>query len=77
MRQIRVGDVFTEAELSEAIDLVERNAIPIDQLMERVVTDEVMARINASTGQENDRRYMAYALENAVKTVARYHRRNS
>lgn len=77
MRQIRVGDVFTEAELSEAIDIVERNALPTDKLMERVVTDEVMARINESTGQENDRRYMAYALENAVKTVAHYNRRKA
>ena len=33
------------------------------RIRDEIITDEVMKRIDGETGQENDRRYMAYRLE--------------
>ena len=56
-------DLFTEDEVLRARKLLQESAIPHQAILDTIVTDEVMARIDLSTGQRNDRRYMAYRLE--------------
>ncbi len=50
-------DLFTAEEIKAAKG---RDA---DYIVEHVVTEEVMRRIDRVTGQENLRRYMAYRLQ--------------
>lgn len=59
-------DLFTEDEVSRArsviatsMDLRQRH----QRLFDEIVTPEVMARIDAATGQANNRDYMAYRVE--------------
>lgn len=56
-------DLFTEDEVRRARKLLQESAIPHQAILDTIITDEVMARIDLSTGQRNDRRYMAYRLE--------------
>ena len=59
-------DLFTAAEVQRAKDIIATSmdgAQASSRIRDEIVTDEVMQRINRDTGQENDRRYMAYRLE--------------
>ena len=59
-------DLFTAAEVQRAKDIIttSRDRAHVSQrIRDEAVTDETMERINRETGQENDRRYMAYRLE--------------
>lgn len=56
-------DLFTEDEVRRARKLLKESAIPHQAILDTIITDEVMERIDLSTGQRNDRRYMAYRLE--------------
>lgn len=59
-------DLFTADEIQRAKDIIatSRDTPQISQrIHDEIITDEVMARINKGTGQENDRKYMAYRLE--------------
>lgn len=57
-------DLFTEDEVARAKRLVARNPLNAHPyIREEIVTDEVMKRIDETTGQANDRNYMAYRLE--------------
>lgn len=65
-KEFQLGDLFTEAEIDRARTLYLRCA---PGTFNRIVVEEVvkaaMPRIDRVTGQENDARYMGYALENA------------
>ena len=58
-------DLFTDGEIRRARAILRKAGAGSAhvQLMEYVVTAEVMERINRQTGQENDRSYLAYRLE--------------
>lgn len=56
-------DLFTEDEVRRARKLLKESTIPHQAILDTIITDEVMARIDLFTGQRNDRRYMAYRLE--------------
>ena len=59
-------DLFTSDELKRAKDIIatSRDSAQASQrIRDEIVTEEVMERINRESGQENDRRYMAYRLE--------------
>ena len=59
-------DLFTTDELKRAKDIIatSRDSAQVSQrIRDEIITDEVMERINRESGQENDRRYMAYRLE--------------
>lgn len=59
-------DLFTSDELKRAKDIIatSRDSAQASQrIRDEIITDEVMKRIDGETGQENDRRYMAYWLE--------------
>lgn len=56
-------DLFTEDEVQRAKTILKASSTPHARILDEIVTDEVMQRINRDTGQENDRRYMAYRLE--------------
>lgn len=53
-------DLFTEDEVQRAKTILKSSHT---RILGEIVTDEVVQRINRDTGQENDRRYMAYRLE--------------
>lgn len=59
-------DLFTAAEVQRAKDIIatSRDSTQASsRIRDEIITDEVMKRIDGETGQENDRRYMAYRLE--------------
>ena len=59
-------DLFTAAEVQRAKDIIATSmdgAQVSSRIRDEIITDEVMKRIDGETGQENDRRYMAYRLE--------------
>ena len=64
-------DLFTAAEVQRAKDIIatSRDSAQASQrIRDEIVTEEVMERINHESGQENDRRYMAYRLEYVAST---------
>ena len=65
-------DVFTPEEVERAAEIVREEDLGrlVSRLKNEIVTEEVMARIDRETGQENDRRYMAYRLEWVARTVS-------
>ena len=59
-------DLFTAAEVQRAKDIIATSmdgAQASSRIRDEIITDEVMKRINRESGQENDRRSMAYRLE--------------
>ena len=59
-------DLFTRDEVQRAKDIIATSmdgAQVSSRIRDEIITDEVMKRIDGETGQENDRRYMAYRLE--------------
>lgn len=59
-------DFFTEDEVRRARDIIKssRDSPQIHQrILVEIINDEVMARIDTATMQENSRDYMAYRLE--------------
>lgn len=66
MNDLHRVDLFTSDELKRAKDIIatSRDSAQASQrIRDEIITDEVMKRIDGETGQENDRRYMAYRLE--------------
>lgn len=62
-----IGDIFTPAEIDLARDLYAK--APAGTFAARCAAEIVapaLPRINARLGQENDARYLAYALELAL-----------
>ncbi len=65
MTSYTVGELFTGLELTAARQLY-LDSPPgsfCDNVVNVVLTPNVMARINAKTGQENNARYLGYMLE--------------
>lgn len=57
-------DLFTEDEVQRAKTTLKSSSVTShSRILDEIITDEVAQRINRDTGQENDRRYMAYRLE--------------
>ena len=66
MNDLHRVDLFTSDELKRAKGIIatSRDSAQASQrIRDEIVTEEVMERINRESGQENDRRYMAYRLE--------------
>lgn len=61
-------DLFTDTEVKAAQEIL--NTSPIwevnHKILNDVVTEETMARIDRETGQQNDRLYMAYRLQHII-----------
>lgn len=68
-RSFPMSDLFTDAQLKRAMRIVHGSATPNAQLIDEIVTPR-MGHINRVTGQQNDARYIAYALEAAVGEAA-------
>ena len=56
-------DLFTEDEVQRAKAIMRDGPTPHTRILDEIISDETMQRINRDTGRENDRRYMAYRLE--------------
>lgn len=71
---IAVGELFTVNELMDALRLYKecysKGECFASKAAEQIITDSVLARINDKTGQQNDRKYIAYLLEYAVQQAA-------
>lgn len=64
-------DLFTRDEVQRAKGVIATSrdsAHASQRIRDEIVTEEVMERINHESGQENDRRYMAYRLEYVAST---------
>lgn len=57
VRHFTVGDLFTEGEIRKAKGLSHQ------EILDQIVTPEKMKYLERVTGQENNRRYMAYMVE--------------
>ena len=58
-------DLFTDREVQAARVILKSSHDSVQahrRILNEIVTDEVMARIDADTGQPNSRDYMAYRL---------------
>lgn len=67
-----LGDLFTAEELDRAATL--RDSCEDHEFASRCaseIVEPVLPRINRATGQENDARYLAYAILNALGQVRR------
>jgi hypothetical protein len=66
-KHISIADFLTEAEIEQAITIY-KTAAPgtfARLVAEQIITPN-MARINKALGQENDSRYLAYAVEHVL-----------
>ena len=61
-------DLFTRGEVRHARTILAAGGLVNKKLHDDVLTEDVMQRINEQTGQENNRRYMAYRLEYVAGT---------
>jgi hypothetical protein len=67
---ITLPQFLTEAQIAEAIQLYEANSdLAVEQICKRVIEPN-MAVINAKLGQENDARYLAYAVVHVLLQAA-------
>lgn len=68
-----IGELFTGAEIDKAVQLYKQQSSQskfIDEVVQAIVKP-ALPRINRLTGQENDARYLAYALEYAIISSSR------
>jgi hypothetical protein len=73
VKTVTLPDFLTEEQIAEAVQLYEAEAEGIDateQILTRVIEPN-MAAINKKLGQENDARYLAYAVVYALSQAAR------
>jgi hypothetical protein len=74
-----LGELFTDSEIDEAVILCGHHAqthtSPISDLVSMVVAP-ALDRINKTTGQDNDARYLAYVLVSACNTLAQTREEN-
>lgn len=65
--EVTLQDLFTSDEIERAKKLY-REASPgtFNRLVVKEIVEPAMDRINKVTGQENDARYIGYALENVL-----------
>ena len=64
---VKIGDLFTEDDIRRAVACLRTDDRGF--IRTGIVTEEKMRVINAATGQENDRDYMAYLLEYVAGVV--------
>jgi hypothetical protein len=62
-RQIGIQDILTDSEIQRAIEFSDHDKI-LSELIE-----PNMDRINQSVGQENDARYLAYAVQHILRAA--------
>lgn len=72
MKTARISDFLTGDEISQAIKLYKESAPGTfaTNCAERIISPN-LTRINSSLGQENDPKYLAYAVEAAIMHSAR------
>ena len=69
MKSVTLPQFLTEAQIAEAVRLYEihgpASSVTVTKILERVIEPN-MAMINAKLGQENNARYLAYAVLHAL-----------
>jgi hypothetical protein len=68
-KQVRLGDLFTEAEIDQAIKLWNESPETFHKRAKVEIVEPAIPRINARTGQQNDAGYFAYAIEAALSIL--------
>jgi hypothetical protein len=71
MKQITITDFLTEAEIKKAVELY-LTAAPgtFARLVDEQIITPNIERINTALGQENDSRYLAYAVEYVISQTS-------
>jgi hypothetical protein len=75
MKHFNIAQILTETEIDKAWQLYQ--SVPESLFAEAVDNQLIkpnMERINKALGQENDSRYLAYAVEFAFVTTANRHK---
>lgn len=67
-KTVRIGDMFTDAEITKMRKLFKEGKRAKDIAAE--VIEPVLKRVNESTGQDNDALFLAYAIEYALSKGA-------
>ena len=65
-------DVFTTEEVERAKRIIKASMDELqktNRIMDEVITEDVMQRIDRETGQVNFRRYMAYRIQKIVVDI--------
>lgn len=68
-KSFTVGELFTEIEIKRAVLIWKTDRTNFHRRAVTEIVEPVLPRINKTTGQENDARYLAYMLEFVVLTV--------
>jgi hypothetical protein len=67
MKNFSVGEIFTDKQLKLAAKICKNNPTPANELCEKI-TKPHLEEINRITGQINDAKYWAYALEYVINS---------
>lgn len=73
-KMVKVGDLFTEAEIKRAAALFDKHqqsGLKLVDALQTEVVEPALPRIDTATGQRNDARYLAYVLEYAMRNFGR------
>ncbi len=70
-KSVTIGELFIVPELKLAQKIWTKDRHNFHQRVKDEIVTPAMVRINATTGQENDAAYLAYALEYAIQNEPR------
>lgn len=65
-RTFMIGEIFTVEEIKKALAIWSTDRTNFHRRALAEIVEPAMDRINETTGQENDARYLAYALQFVV-----------
>lgn len=68
-KTVQLGQLFTAAELVAALEIIKNDRLHFHNRARDEIVKPSLARINKTTGQENDPDYLAYALEAVLVTT--------
>ena len=68
-KSVTLPDFLTEVQIADAIRLYEAHGMDAVGTIQSQVIEPNMAEINAKLGQENDARYLAYAVVHALSQL--------
>lgn len=66
MKRVTIEDILTEDEIKRAVELWADSPTGFHKRVLVELIEPNRARINASLGQENDARYLAYLIEYVI-----------
>lgn len=71
MKTITVGQFLTDQEIAKAIKIFREDHSNFHERVRTEIIEPNIGRINAALGQDNDARYLTYAVEYAMTAYSR------